>query len=75
VIDETHPLVRAAIAQGRAPFISPTTSDMALMYGIPSLKIGPGLSQRSHTADEFVRLNEIEEALCLYPAIIKNIRL
>lgn len=75
VIDDTHPLVCAAVAQGRKPFISPTTSDMALMYGIPSLKIGPGLSQRSHTADEFVRLDEIEEALHLYPAIIKNIRL
>ena len=75
VIDALHPLVRAAVAQGRETFISPTTSDMALMHGIPSLKIGPGLSQRSHTADEFVRLDEIEEALSLYPAIIKDIRL
>ncbi|MDE5876429.1 MAG: M20/M25/M40 family metallo-hydrolase [Muribaculaceae bacterium] len=73
VIDETHPLVRAAVEQGRNTFISPTTSDMALMHGIPSLKIGPGMSQRSHTADEFVRLDEIEEALRLYPAIIRNI--
>ncbi len=75
VIDEAHPLVRAAVGQGRETFISPTTSDMALMHGIPSLKIGPGMSQRSHTADEFVRLDEIEEALCLYPTIIRNIRL
>ena len=42
------------------------------MHGIPSLKIGPGESSRSHTADEFVLLEEINEALHLYPALLKG---
>lgn len=71
VIPADHPLVRAAVALGREPFVSPTTSDMALMHGIPSLKMGPGLSQRSHSADEFVLLSEIEEALELYPKLLE----
>lgn len=66
VIDATHPLVRTAVGLGRKPFVSPTTSDMALMHGIPSLKIGPGESSRSHSADEFVLISEINEALHLY---------
>lgn len=72
VIAPDHPLVRSAVALGRTPFVSPTTSDMALMHGIPSLKIGPGESSRSHTADEFVLLEEINEALHLYPALLKG---
>lgn len=72
VIDEEHPLVQAAVALGRKPFVSPTTSDMALLHGIPSLKIGPGDSSRSHTADEYILLSEINEALHLYPQIIRN---
>ncbi|MDE6299084.1 MAG: M20/M25/M40 family metallo-hydrolase, partial [Muribaculaceae bacterium] len=54
VIPITHPLVKAAIGLGREPFVSPTTSDMALMHGIPSLKMGPGESSRSHSADEYI---------------------
>lgn len=71
VIPSDHPLVRAAVGLGRETFVSPTTSDMALMHGIPSLKMGPGLSQRSHSADEFVLLSEIEEALELYPKLLE----
>lgn len=71
VIDSSHPLVLAAEAIGGTPFVSPTTSDMALMHGIPSLKLGPGHSQRSHTADEYVLLSEIREALEKYPEFLK----
>ena len=71
VISEDHPLVRAAVALGIETFISPTTSDMALMHNIDSLKIGPGESSRSHTADEFVKISEINEALRIYPHLIE----
>lgn len=73
VIPPGHPLVRSALALSKRPFVSPTTSDMALMHGIPSLKIGPGESSRSHAADEFVLTDEINEALHLYPLLIENI--
>lgn len=73
VISYEHPLVKAAIAVGGKPFVSPTTSDMALMPMFPTLKIGPGKSARSHSADEFVLVSEIAQALELYPKIIKNI--
>lgn len=68
-----HPLIVAACSLGLETFVSPTTSDMAIMHGIPSLKIGPGQSSRSHTADEFIRLDEINEALHIYPQIINNL--
>lgn len=73
VIPAGHPLVKSAVGLGRMPFVSPTTSDMALMHGIHSLKMGPGKSERSHTADEFVELAEIDEALRLYPRLIMGI--
>ncbi|MDE7159493.1 MAG: M20/M25/M40 family metallo-hydrolase [Muribaculaceae bacterium] len=75
VIGEEHPLVRAAMACGGTPFVSPTTSDMALMHGIPSLKIGPGESSRSHTADEYVTLGEINDALLGYADILARLKL
>lgn len=70
VIPESHPLVRRAKELGIETFVSPTTSDMALMHGIPSLKIGPGESSRSHTADEFILLSEINDALLTYPKLL-----
>lgn len=73
VINRKHPLVSSAERFGLIPFVSLTTSDMALMHDIPSLKIGPGLSERSHSADEFVRISEINEALHIYPEIILGI--
>ena len=75
VIDETHPLVKAATALGKETFISPTTSDMALMHGIPSLKMGPGQSSRSHSADEFVCLSEISQAIDTYIKLITTLKL
>jgi len=64
-IDPKHPAVRRAEALGLKPFGSPTLSDQTLM-SFPSLKIGPGNSARSHAADEFIYLSEIEEAVATY---------
>lgn len=68
-ISESHPLVQRCVALGRVPFGSPTLSDQALMP-FPSFKLGPGDSARSHSADEFIRLSEIEEAFDLYCGIL-----
>lgn len=72
VVDEEHPLVQAARASGRRTHVSPTTSDMALMP-FPSLKMGPGESSRSHTADEYVLLSDVEEGIVIYQTYIENL--
>ena len=64
-IMEEHPLVRRCLELGLKPFGSPTLSDQSLMP-FPSLKLGPGESSRSHSADEFICLSEIERALDIY---------
>ena len=71
-LNAAHPLARATAATGRESYVSPTTSDMALMP-FPSLKMGPGQSSRSHTADEFVLLSEIEEGIGIYEKFIKQL--
>jgi len=68
-ISATHPLVRAAIALGGAPYGSPTLSDQSLMP-FPSLKMGPGNSSRSHTADEYVTISELASALSVYDKLL-----
>jgi acetylornithine deacetylase len=68
-----HPLVKAAIAIGRSTFVSPTTSDMALMHDIPSLKMGVGESARSHGADEYVMESEITEGIKLYIEFLRQL--
>lgn len=73
VIPATHPLVESAKSLGLIPFVSPTTSDMSLMYDFPSLKIGAGQSSRSHSADEYVLLSEIEEAITLYHRLLSGL--
>ena len=70
-IDPDHPLVQRCIALGMTPFGSPTLSDQALMP-FPSLKLGPGESARSHSADEFICVSEIEHAIETYVKIISN---
>ena len=75
VISEDHPLVVSARNLHLEPFVSPTTSDMALMHGMDSLKLGPGESSRSHTADEYVLISEINQALELYPSLIRQLQL
>lgn len=71
-IDKKHPIVQAGIALGRETYGSPTTSDQALL-SIPSLKLGPGDSARSHTADEFIYVKEIEEGIPLYIKMLDQI--
>ena len=73
VISIDHPLVKAALKLGAEPFVSPTLSDRALLHNIPALKIGPGDSARSHTADEFIFESEIEEAIAFYYNLIKSL--
>jgi len=71
-IDKGHPIVQAGIALGRTTYGSPTTSDQSLL-DIPSLKVGPGDSARSHTADEFVYVDEIREGIALYIEMLEKI--
>lgn len=69
-----HPVVQQGKALGRNLFGSPTLSDQALMP-FPSVKMGPGDSARSHTADEFIRTVEIDEAVSLYVQLLDGIKL
>lgn len=64
-VSKEHPMVRAGIQLNRNLYGSPTTSDQALMP-FPTIKMGPGDSARSHTADEYIYLNEINEGIELY---------
>lgn len=64
-IDPGSPIVRRCVEMGMTPFGSPTLSDQALMP-FPSLKLGPGESSRSHSADEFIRISEIDDAIDIY---------
>ncbi len=66
-----HALVKAGIAAGRKTYGSPTLSDQAVL-SCDSLKLGPGDSLRSHTADEFIYVSEIEAAIPLYITILKE---
>ena len=73
-ISADHPVVRRAVSMGRTPFGSPTLSDQALMK-FPSLKMGPGNSSRSHTADEFILISEIEEAIRMYIELLDGLKI
>lgn len=64
-IPEEHPLIQRCKAMGMTPFGSPTLSDQALMR-FPSFKLGPGQSSRSHSADEFICISEIRDAIEKY---------
>jgi len=67
-----HPIVQAGVRLGRNTYGSPTTSDQALI-DCPSLKMGPGHSGRSHTADEFIYLHEIEEGIVQYIKMLEEV--
>ncbi|RZK68078.1 MAG: M20/M25/M40 family metallo-hydrolase [Pedobacter sp.] len=71
-IDKGHPLVQSGIALGRTTYGSPTTSDQALL-SIPSVKVGPGDSGRSHMADEYIYVDEIAEGIELYINMLKPV--
>lgn len=68
-IDEQHPLIQAAVVMGLVPYGSPTLSDQALMP-FPSFKLGPGESARSHTADEYICISELEQAFDTYMQLL-----
>jgi acetylornithine deacetylase len=72
LIPVSHPVVQSGIKLGRTYYGSPTTSDKALMP-FPALKMGPGDSARSHTADEFIYTEEIKEGIDIYINLLKNI--
>jgi acetylornithine deacetylase len=72
IIDEQHPLVKAGRTMGLTAFGSPTLSDKALLP-YPALKIGPGDSARSHTADEYIALAEIQEGIDGYIALLEGV--
>lgn len=71
-IEDVHPLVQSGKALGLESYGSPTCSDKALM-SFPSLKIGPGDSARSHSADEYIFLHEIEQGIKGYFDILGNL--
>lgn len=72
LIPQEHPIVQAGISLGRNFYGSPTTSDKALMP-FPALKMGPGDSARSHTADEYIFVSEIKEGIDLYIQLLNKV--
>lgn len=70
-IPKDHPIVKTAESMGLKTFGSPTTSDQALM-NFPSVKIGPGDSARSHSADEFIYVREIENGIATYIHLMES---
>jgi acetylornithine deacetylase len=71
-ITADHPLVQSAKKLGIGQYGSPTTSDQALIP-VPSVKIGPGDSARSHSADEFIFVDEIYRGIETYKNLLDNI--
>ena len=69
-----NPVVRRCTEMGMTPFGSPTLSDQALMP-FPSLKLGPGESSRSHSADEYIRISEIDDAIKAYIRLLDGLEL
>jgi acetylornithine deacetylase len=72
MIATDHPLVKAGSAIGRTYYGSPTSSDKALMP-FPALKMGPGDSARSHTADEFIYIEEISQGIEIYIQLLNKL--
>lgn len=68
----SHPLVEAGVEMGRKTYGSPTLSDQAVL-SCPSLKLGPGDSSRSHTADEFIFIDEIIEGINIYIKLLERV--
>ena len=71
-ISTEHPIVRSGLRLGRTCYGSPTTSDKALMR-FPALKTGPGDSSRSHTADEYIYIEEIGQGIEGYIDLLKTV--
>jgi len=73
-ITPAHAIVQRGISLGLNYYGSPTTSDQAVIP-YPSIKIGPGDSARSHTADEFILISELEEGFRIYVELLTNLRI
>jgi acetylornithine deacetylase len=73
-LDQTHPLVVKAIGIGIETFGSKTLSDQSLISK-PTVKIGPGDSERSHQADEFIFIHEIKQAIDQYIKLLTGFRI
>jgi acetylornithine deacetylase len=71
-IDHLHPIVKTGLSIGRTAYISPTSSDQGWL-DMPSIKMGPGESARSHTADEFIYLEEISEGVAVYCQLLESL--
>jgi acetylornithine deacetylase/succinyl-diaminopimelate desuccinylase-like protein len=71
-VSENHPLVLSGKSLGKKLYGSPTTSDQALIP-VPSIKMGPGDSARSHSADEFIYMHEIEDGIESYLSLLEKI--
>ena len=68
-----HPFVLAGVSVGKTCYGSPTTSDQALIPAT-SVKMGPGDSARSHTADEYIHLREIKDGINSYIQLLEMIQ-
>ena len=73
-ISVDHPIVRRGISLNLSYYGSPTTSDQAVIP-YPSIKIGPGDSARSHTADEYILISEMEEGFRIYVDLLTELQL
>lgn len=73
VLKPTSPLFVAADLLNMEKYVSPTTSDMALMHEFDSIKIGPGDSARSHSADEYIKIEEIKQGIVTYIKFIETL--
>jgi acetylornithine deacetylase len=71
-LTQGHPVYKILFQLGLTPYGSPTLSDMALL-NVPAVKIGPGDSARSHTANEYIRVSEIDHAVEVYTALLEKI--
>jgi acetylornithine deacetylase len=74
-IASDHPLVKAAETIGVERFCSPTTSDQAVINGFPTVKMGPGDSNRSHTANEYILISEINSGIATYIKLLQALKL
>lgn len=74
-IDAEHPLVKAAEKLGIERFCSPTTSDQAVINDFPTVKMGPGDSNRSHTANEYILKSEIYSGIATYERLLTELKL
>ena len=70
-----HPLVKRAVEMGGVPYGSPTLSNNSLLSGIPALKMGPGDTARSHTANEYVLISEIRDGIEKFCTMLDGLKL